>query len=389
MKPAPRWIDDPDGLDALAQELLAADAYSVDTEFHRERTYYPHLDLVQIAWEGGLALVDPLAVDLRPLAPVLDGPGLAVLHAADQDLEVLRASCGTVPSRLFDTQLAAGFLGMSSPSLQSLVERLLGVRLKKGDRLADWTRRPLGPDQRAYAAADVEHLLALHAVITGELAARGRLAWAEQECELARTQQRGPTDPETAWWRQRDSRSLRGRSMGVAQEVGAWRERRAMALDIPPRFVLPDLAMAAIAQRPPTSAADLNGIRGLEGRHLKGPMLDEILAAVERGRALPPESVRRPPADDLDRSLRPAVALVSAWVAQLAADLEVDPALLATRSDVQSFLRNDDGARLSEGWRKELVGEPVRRLVEGEATLAFQGGRLVLEDRVRPSPPHS
>lgn len=384
MTPEPKWVDEAGALDRLADELLGAEAYAVDTEFHRERTYYPHLDLVQIAWDGGIALVDPLAVDLKPLAPVLDGPGLAVLHAADQDLEVLRASCGTVPSRLFDTQLAAGFLGMSTPSLQSLVERLLGVRLKKGDRLADWTRRPLGPDQRAYAAADVEHLLALHATISEQLERRGRLSWAEQECELARAQPRGPTDPETAWWRQRDSRSLRGRSIGVAQEVGAWRERRAMALDLPPRFVLPDLAMAAIAQRPPTSAADLTGVRGLEGRHLKGPMLGEILAAVERGRALAPESVRRPPADEVDRTLRPAVALVSAWVAQLASDLDIDPALLATRSDVQSFLRDDPGARLSEGWRKQLVGEPVRRLVAGEAALAFDGGHLVLEDRSRP-----
>ena len=382
-----RWIDEPADLEALVAELLGAEAYAVDTEFHRERTYYPHLDLVQIAWAGGIALVDPLALDLMPLAKVLDGTGLAVLHAADQDLEVLRASCATAPSRLFDTQLAAGFLGMSSPSLQSLVERLLGVRLKKGDRLADWTRRPLGPDQRAYAAADVEHLLALHATISGQLVARGRLAWAEQECELERTQPRGPTDPETAWWRQRDSRSLRGASMGVAQEVAAWRERRAMALDLPPRFVLPDLAMAAIAQRPPSGAADLAGVRGLEGRHIKGPVLEEILAAVERGRAMDPAAVRRPPADDLERALRPAVALVSAWVAQLASDLEVDPALLATRADVQSFLRGDSGARLSEGWRKQLVGEPVRRLVAGEATLAFQGGHLVLEDRVRRAPP--
>lgn len=382
----PRWVDEAVALEDLASELAEAEAYAVDTEFHRERTYYPHLDLLQVAWVGGLALVDPLAVDLAPLRRILDGPGLAVLHAADQDLEVLRTACGTAPSRLFDTQLAAGFLGMSSPSLQSLVERLLGIRLKKGDRLADWTRRPLGPDQRAYAAADVEHLLALRATITDQLEARGRLAWAEQECELARTQQRGPSEPDTAWWRQRDSRSLRGRSMGVAQEVAAWRERRAMALDLPPRFVLPDLAMAAIAQRPPSSVSDLTGVRGLEGRHLKAPVAEEIMAAVDRGKALPPEAVHRPPADDLDRSLRPAVALVSAWVAQLAADLEVDPALLATRADVQSFLRSDNGARLSNGWRKHLVGEPIRRLVAGEATLAFEGGHLVLEHRQRHSP---
>lgn len=378
-----RWIDRPTDLAALVDELEGVEAFALDTEFHRERTYFPHLDLVQIAWPDGLALVDPLALDLAPLARLLEGPAVAVIHAADQDLEVLRLACGTAPARLFDTQVAAGFLGLSTPSLQTLVERLLGVRLQKGDRLADWTRRPLGPDQQAYAAADVEHLLALRDVITERLAARSRLTWAEEECEVVRVQQRGPGEPETAWWRQRDARSLRGKSMGVAQEVAAWRERRAMALDIPPRFVLPDLALAAIAHRPPTSAAELAAVRGMDGRNLKSGMAEEVLAAVARGRALPPEAVRRPPADDLDRSLRPAVALVAAWVAQLAADLEVDPSLLATRGDVQSFLRGDAGARLAVGWRQQLVGEPVRRLVDGEATLAFEGGHLVLEDRVR------
>ena len=370
----------------LATELAAEDAYAVDTEFHRERTYYPHLDLIQVAWAGGLALIDPLVLDLRPLAGVFDGPGLAVLHAADQDLEVLRGACGTVPSRLFDTQVAAGFLGMSSQSLQSLVERLLGVRLRKGDRLADWTLRPLGPDQQAYAAADVEHLLALREVIEARLSRRDRLAWAEEECELVRIQPRGPSDPDTAWWKQRDARSLRGRSMGVAQEVAAWRERRAMALDLPPRFVLPDLALAAIAQRPPATEAALAAIRGLDGRHVKGGVGAEILAAVRRGDALAPDQVRRPPADDLDRTLRPAVALVTAWVAQLASDIEVDPALLATRADIQSFLRGDEGARPARGWRRRLVGEPIRRLVEGEVTLAFEKGQLVLEPRVRTVP---
>ncbi|HVM05062.1 MAG TPA: HRDC domain-containing protein [Acidimicrobiales bacterium] len=374
-------MDRADALEEVVSELASAEAYALDTEFHRERTYYPHLDLLQIAWAGGIALIDPLAVDVMPLARVLDGPGLAVLHAADQDLEILRAACGTVPRRLFDTQLAAGFLGMSSPSLQSLVERVLGVRLLKGDRLADWTRRPLGEDQRVYAAADVEHLLEMHREIAGRLAARGRLVWAEEECELARTQARGPSEPERAWWKQRDARSLRGKSVGVAQEVAAWRERRAMSLDLPPRFVLPDLALAAIAQRPPSTLAELAGVRGLDGRHAKGPTGEEILAAVRRGRSLDPASVERPPADDLDRSLRPAVALVSAWVVQLAADLEVDPALLATRADVQAFLRGDGGARLATGWRHSLVGEPIRRLVDGEATLAFERGKLVLEPR--------
>jgi ribonuclease D len=383
---AHQWIDDDGSLRALADELAGVDAFAVDTEFHRERTYFPHLDLVQVAWPGGVAIIDPLAVSLEPLTGVLEGPGLTVVHAADQDLEVLRAACGTVPSRLFDTQIAAGFLGMASASLQTLVERLLGVRLRKGDRLTDWSRRPLGPDQQAYAAADVEYLLALRDTIVGRLEERGRLAWAEEECELARRLQRGPGEPETAWWKQREARSLRGRSMGVAQEVAAWRERRAMAQDLPPRFVLPDLSLSAIAQRPPSTVADLNAVRGIDGRHLRSGAAEELLEAVRRGLDLPPGKVRRPPVDDVDRSLRPAVALVAAWINQLAVDLEIDPALLATRADVQAFVQGDRQGRLAKGWRGELVGEPVRRLVGGDATLAFEGGRLVLEARHSSAP---
>ncbi len=136
-------VDTAEGFASVLDALRDEPAYAVDTEFHRERTYYPKLALVQIAWRDGLALVDPLAVDIAPLAEILDGPGVAVLHACDQDLEVLDLACGTIPAHLFDTQIAAGFVGMSMPSLSSLYERVLGIRVGKGDRLTDWLARPL------------------------------------------------------------------------------------------------------------------------------------------------------------------------------------------------------------------------------------------------------
>ncbi|MGH9158146.1 MAG: ribonuclease D [Acidimicrobiales bacterium] len=374
-------MDDRRRLDDLVDELTEAPAYGLDTEFHRERTYHPHLAVLQLAGPNGIALVDPLAVDPAPLAKVLDGPGVAVLHAADQDLEVLQRACGTVPSRLFDTQLAAGFLGMSTLSLVALAERVLGQRLVKGDRLTDWTRRPLTADQQRYAASDVEHLLELRERLTADLASRNRLAWAEDECELLRTRSRWDTAPEAAWWRVKEARSLRGQARGVAQEVAAWRERRASSLDRPARFILPDLALASIAQRPPRRVEDVAGVRGMDGRYLKGEAGPELLRAVAKGEKLDESALRLPPVDDVDRRLRPAVTLVSAWIAQLAGDLDLDPVLLATRADLHCFLRRDPDARLSTGWRKELIGDAVARLVEGRAALAFDGRELVLEDR--------
>lgn len=365
-------------VDALRDE----ERYALDTEFHRERTYFPQLALVQLAWEGGLVLVDPLEVDVRPLAEVLEGPGLGVLHAAGQDLEVLEHAVGARPARLFDTQLAAGFIGMSSPSLSSLVEHLLGGKVNKGDRLTDWLARPLTDGQRRYAADDVAHLFALHDELCERLEVDGRHQWALDECERFRRSAGAARDPEEAWRKIKEARALRGPSASVARAVAAWRERRAAEIDQPVRFVLPDLAVVAIAQRKPRSVEDLRRVRGVDGRHLKGPVASSLLEAVQEGVDRPPNTDDRPRTDDLDRSLRPAVALVSAWVAQLGRDLHLDTTLLATRADLEALLKGDPEARLAHGWRAEVAGDPIRRLVAGEVSLAFEkGGGLVIEER--------
>lgn len=381
--PKPQWVDDDVALASVIDELLGVDRYGMDTEFHREKTYWPQLALVQMAWDGGLALIDPTVVDIAPLARIFGPDHVAVFHAADQDIEILQRACGTVPVRLFDTQIAAGFLGWSSPSLSTLAQDLVGQRLVKGDRMTDWLARPLTAGQATYAAADVAHLLALHDVLETRLRSCGRLEWAWQECRDQLTVPRPPQDPVTAWWKLKDNRSLRGAARGIAQEVAAWRERRATELDRPVRMVLPDVAVIGISNRAPTDDAALRSVRGLDGRHLGGGAARQILDAVKLGIALPAAELRTAPSDELDRRLRPAVNLVSAWISQLARDVRLDTTILATRSDLVAFLQGRSGARLAEGWRHDLVGEPVRRLVAGEAALAFRpgSGDLELEHR--------
>ena len=376
-----RWIADGAALDALVAELVGEPRYAVDTEFHRERTYYPRLALVQIAWATGIALIDPLAVDVAPLAKVLDGDGLAVFHAAQQDLEVLARATGTLPARMFDTQVAAGFLGYSTPSLATLVAGELQLPLPKGDRLTDWLARPLTADQCTYAAADVAHLLSLHDRFSAALEAEGREAWAADECEELRVRPSGPGDPDDAWLRLKDVRTLRGQARGVARAVAAWRERRAAGLDQPPRFVLADLAVLSIAQKAPRTPEVLRGTRGVEDRHARGAIYAELSAAIAAGIAATPPPSRDRDENALDRHLRPAVTLVSAWVSQLARDERIDTTLLATRADIVELLAREPDARLSTGWRAQLVGDGIGRLVEGRAALAFDGkGGLKLID---------
>jgi ribonuclease D len=170
----------------------------------------------------------------------------------------------------------------------------------------------------------------------------------------------------------------------VAQEVAAWREERARQTDQPARFVLPDLAVQAIAHNQPRTRAALDQVRGLDQRHLRGQVPDQILAAVERGRSMPASRLQQAPVDEVDREMRPAVALAAAWVAQLARDQRIDAAVLATRGDLVAYLRTNGQSRLGKGWRAAMVGEPVSRLIGGDAALAFDGGgRLVLETRSR------
>lgn len=375
-----RWIDRQADLDEVIDELVREPRYAIDTEFHREKTYYPRLALVQIAWPGGIVLIDPLAIDPKGFVRLFESETLAVAHAAQQDLDVLTHAVGAIPRRLFDTQIAAGFVGYGTPSLVSLLQGELGITPAKGDRLTDWLRRPLTPAQRAYAAADVASLLQLQDTLVAQLSSLGRLGWVEEACEELRQRPTGPNDPEAAWSRLKDARSLRSKARAVAQAVAAWREREAAANDTPVRQVLPDLAILGISQRQPTTVDELAQARGVDERHRRGRIGKEIVAAVAAGKLAEPPAVPDA-ADELDRSKRPAITLVSAWVSQVARDARIDTALLATRADLVAVIRGDPDARLAHGWRAELVGDGLTRLMAGQAGLTFDGkGSLKLID---------
>lgn len=379
------WIDAQAGLEALVADLLVAERVAVDTEFHRERSYRPQLALVQVAFDERVALVDPTTTDVAVLGAVLEADVLVVMHACAQDIEVLSQECGAIPSRLFDTQVAAGFLGMSTPSLATLVERLLGVRLTKGNRLTDWFERPLRTAQQRYAADDVIHLIPLHDELRSRLTARDRWQWALDECEQWPRPPGPPPDPAQAWTRIKGARQLRGSQRAVAYRLAAWRERTASERDIPVRFVLSDMALLSIAQRRPRSASELGGLRGVDGSQFRGAAGDRIIAEVKRGLDMKPGDIPAgalPVGPNVDAALQPAVPLVGAWVDEVARAEGIDRSLLATRSDIAALLAGDGASRLSSGWRAEVVGDGISSLLAGEAALAFDpSDGLQLESR--------
>ena len=375
----PRWIDDDHALAELIAILVDEPAYGLDTEFMSERTYWPQLCLVQVSWAKGAALVDPLACDVRALEEVLRAPATMITHAGASDLPILDRAIGARPSSLFDVQLAAGFVGLGLPSLGTLVSVLLGIRLDKSEQLADWSKRPLSGATRRYAAADVEHLFPLTAELQRRLDDMGRQGWAESECEVLRTNPDRRIDPDVAWWKIKGASSMRGEKARVAQSVAAWRERRAQQLDVLPRFVLPDLALAAVVGRPPKTRDQLFALRGVN--RLPNDVVRELLDVVESAREMPKEQLRLPEKYDDGPELDAAVALLVAYVAELARGERLEKQLLATRDDVKALVYGRP-SRLDSGWRAEIAGHALHRLLDGKAVIRLtdNGRHLHLED---------
>ncbi len=374
------WITQQAELDALVDELLDTPAYALDTEFHRERTYLPHLALVQIATPKRIALVDPLAVDVHPLARAFDTDSVCVMHAGSQDLEILELETGTVPKRMFDTQIAALFCGYRTSSLSKLVEGFLDLQLDKSSQLSDWTRRPLPDADLRYAASDVAHLLELRDTLIARLDERARLAWAEEEIERLRSKDRSPPDPDTLWWKLRGKTKLNGRARGVAQELAKWRDQVAQKQNRPPRTVLSDMALLGLAQRPARNVEQLRGIRNLDLRRFK--QTDQLLGAIERGTELPKSAVRLAPKkpDNLP-NVDGVIALCLAWLAQRADEEDLDISVLGTRDEVTKLVLQQ-ASRLSDGWRDTLVGGELRGIIDGTAGLRVDGTSLQLLDRL-------
>ena len=375
------WITDQSELDALVDELSRTSAYALDTEFHRERTYLPELAVVQLATPERIALVDALAVDVCALTRAFESDAVCVVHAGAQDLEILELTCRAVPGRIFDTQIAALFCGYRTSSLGKLVEGFLGIQLDKSAQLTDWTRRPLPEADQRYAASDVAHLLELRDALVSRLQERGRLGWAEEEFERLRSKDRSPPDPKTLWWwRLRGKTKLNGRARAIAQELAVWREQVAREQNRPPRTVLSDMALLALAQRPARNAEQLHGVRNLDLRRLK--RTDELLAAIDRGIRLPKGAVRLPPKKPENLpNVEGVIVLCLAWLSQRANEEGLDMSVLGTRDDVASLVLHQP-SRLSNGWRDALVGHQLRSLVDGTAALQVDGSELRLLDRV-------
>lgn len=374
-------------LDEFLEHLRTQRVFAYDSEFIGELSYHPRLCLVQASTAQRIGLIDPMAegVDLAPFWNLLsDASVLKIVHAGEQDVEPVHRLTGRAAANIFDTQVAAGFVGLAYPvGLSKLVGELVGARLGKGLTFTHWDQRPLSPMQLRYAADDVRYLPAVHAELARRLDALGHLASAREECDALCDPARYGFDAESGYLRIRGSGSLSPSGLAVLRELTIWRDAAARQHDVPARAFLKDEILLDMARQPVKSVEKLARVKGLP-RPIEVAHGAVIIEATLRALALPPED--RPAA----RSIEPtpserfgADALFTACSA-ICMSRSIDPALVTSRQEITELYHALVSKsplpplRLLAGWRAEVCGKRLVELFSGRSKLelSWADGRL-------------
>jgi len=378
----PEYIDSDEALNLACKQLRNADTLCVDTEFHRESTYYPEFALIQIATRDACYLIDPVALsDLSPLWELMHNPDiLKVFHAPRQDMEIILKESGALPLPLFDTQIAAALLGFGlQVGFGNLVQRILGKSLPKAESFTDWLRRPLRPSQLSYAADDVIYLMPVYRQLREQLQARGRLAWLDEEQAALCSEETYTNDAENVFWRVKGVNKLKAKQLAILRTLAAWREREAKKRNIPRRRIVADEPLLSLARKPHLTLEQLSGIRGLNSGVARR-FGKEMLHAWQQGRQCPESEWPRPKASPRNsEGTEMRLELLSALVRLRAEETQIAANILAGKQDIAALASwvNHGSFSMDEvpdnpclrGWRKRLIGDDILRMLNGELCL--------------------
>jgi ribonuclease D len=375
-------IVDTEDLSAFCQRLHEVPFVTVDTEFMRERTYWPRLCLVQLAGPDEARAIDALAdgISLEPLFELMaDASVLKVFHAARQDLEIFFNLTDRLPEPVFDTQVAAMVCGFGdSVGYETLANKLAKAHVDKSSRFTDWAIRPLSERQIDYALSDVTHLRKIYEKLSRRLATNERGHWLDEEMAILTARKTYDIDPYDTY-RRIKGRGKGGRYLAVLRELAAWREKQARSRDLPRNRVLRDEALVEIAHHTPKTPEELARTRGLGNKMAQGAGGAAILRAVQQGLELPEaECPKPPPKNDLPRGLGPVIDLLKVLLKLKCEQFDAAQKLVASAAEIERIaaLGEDADVRALSGWRREVFGEDALRLRRGELALAIEGKKL-------------
>lgn len=353
---------------------------AIDTEFLREKTYYPKLCLLQMGIENEIAIVDPFKIrNLAALADVLVDPSIVkIFHACSQDVEILYHETGVVPSPIFDTQIAAAVLGKTQQaSYSSLVSQYCDVNLPKKDSFTDWSQRPLSDSQIHYAADDVKYLPQIYYEMLAQLKKKNRLSWLEETFADLSKKEKYEIDPRVRYKKLKRVNQLNARQQAAAREFAAWRELQAQRLNIPRKWVVSDEQIVEACRREARTLDELYMVRGMK-ESLKTSDARKVLAALIVGLDCPQSELPdvRPKSKN-ENNVDVILDVMNALVRMRAREHEIAPQTLAPQAELLKLARGHyDDSELMQGWRYTLVGKDLRTLLEGGFALQIHDGNL-------------
>jgi len=373
-------VDTAAALATLIERVKAARRVGIDTEFHNERSYRAQLMVVQLSFDDGVAIVDPLALgELRPLIDVLAQTEV-VGHALSADLRILAEDYGMLPQSAFDTQVAAAFCGYGlTISLLDLVRELAGVTLRKSQTVSDWSKRPLTPKQIDYLVDDVRYLFTLADRLDALLAQRGRATWAREEMRSLVDLRAYRPDQRRLYLRVAGNARMSRRELGILNELAALRDGLARERNIPLKYVMPDDVLAGLAGLRPRTTDDLSQLRRLDNG-IKKHYGALIIEAIARGEAIPEDKLPQRAARPLGAQREALVATMAVLVNTVAAENELPTTLLLGRNALERIARDTpasaaeiDAALALAPWRRRLIVEPLWELLTGERVVRVEG----------------
>jgi ribonuclease D len=380
-----QYIDTPEQLATLCEQIKKEPWLALDTEFLREKTYYPKFCLLQIATPEWVACIDPIALpQLELLFDAIYNPAIVkVFHSCRQDLEIFFQWTGKLPSPIFDTQVAAPLLGFQdNPGYAMLVSSLLSVNLNKAHTRADWSKRPLTEAELEYAADDVIYLCQIYQIMVQKLTALDRIDWLKNDFAELTNPALYKVDPETAWFKIKGKNKLTGKQLSIIQTLAQWREKIAQAEDRPKSWLLRDELLFDLAKLQPETVQELANVRGINERSVNryGKELCQLITAAKNRSPIP--------LHEKDRSAKKTqqeeaiLDILTALVRVRAEENALNPTILASRKDLEELLSNgDDECPLLHGWRYTMAGKELVGLLKGELLLGIDSDKLAIIEK--------
>lgn len=374
-----QYIDTETELIKFCQHIASAPWLTVDTEFLREKTYYPLLCLIQVATDDHIACIDPLALaDLTPLLNLIYDPDITIVfHAARQDLELLYLIRGELPRNVFDTQLAATVLGYGEQiGYGNLVKQCIDVDLDKAHSRTDWTKRPLDPAQIEYAADDVRYLRDVYKVLLKQLGEKNRLHWLDDDFATLTDVNTYQPNPDNIWRKVKGFGRLKGIQLAILQKLSAWRERYAIKSNRPRRWILKDDVLLDLAKLAPESADKFSLIRGLEANTINRHG-DALLTEIKQAKSTPQDQwpvLKR--VQPLSQQQNAIVDALMALLRKSCDEQSISPVAVAARKDIEQLVNGETDLALLQGWRNEIVGQHLHDFLNGKLSITADSTQL-------------